>query len=230
MMREAQSQFSPSRAVPLRVSVILAHPSSRSFNAAIAQTAVTALKRNHHRVIFHALYRERFDPVLPALEIKKGANLPPGIQRHCYEIRKADGLVIVHPNWWGEPPAILKGWVDRVLRVGVAYDFPPGPQGAAGLPIELLHNIKTVLVLNTSDTPAQREAEVLRDPLQTIWKNTLRFCGVRGFRRKMYRVVVISTPAQRVSWLRDVSIRSSRAFPRSRSVRQALRSDRGIPQ
>jgi len=52
------------------------------------------------------------------------------IQRHCAEIRQADGLVIVHPNWWGEPPAMLKGWVDRVLRAGVAYDFPPGPQGA----------------------------------------------------------------------------------------------------
>lgn len=219
MMREAQSRFSPSRAVPLRVSVILAHPSLRSFNAAIAQTAVATLKRNSHRVIFHDLYRERFDPVLPALEIKKGAHLPPGIQRHCAEIRNADGLVIIHPNWWGEPPAILKGWVDRVLRVGVAYDFPPGPQGAAGLPIELLHNIKTVLVLNTSDTPAQREAKVLRDPLQTIWKNTLRFCGIRDFRRKMYRVVVISTPAQRASWLGDVRARITRAFPRSPSVR-----------
>jgi hypothetical protein len=82
-----------------------------------------------------------------------------------------------------------------------------------------LHNIKTVLVFNTSDTPAQREAKVLRDPLQTIWKNTLRFCGVRDFRRKMYRVVVISTPAQRASWLEDVRMRINKAFPRSPSAR-----------
>jgi len=200
----------------MRIVVILAHPSPRSFNAAIAERVVATLKRNHHRVIFHDLYREKFDPVLPATEIKKGARLPPQIQRHCDEVRKADGLAIIHPNWWGEPPAILKGWVDRVLRVGVAYDFPPGPQGAAGLPIELLNNIKAVLILNTSDTPAQREEKVLHDPLRTIWKNTLGFCGASGLQRKMYRVVVISSPAQRASWLNDVSRRVSRAFPRRR--------------
>jgi NAD(P)H dehydrogenase (quinone) len=195
------------------ISVILAHPSPRSFNAAIARTAVAALKGCGHTVVFHDLYREKFEPVLPASEIRKNAKLPPYIQRHCDEIGKADGLVIVHPNWWGEPPAMLKGWVDRVLRVGVAYDFPPGAQGAAGLPIELLRNVKTVLILNTSDTPARRENEVLGDPLQTIWKNTLAFCGVSGFRRKMYRVVVTSTPRDRASWLRDVQKRVRAAFP-----------------
>ena len=196
----------------MRISVILAHPSSRSFNAAIARTAVAELKRGRHTVFFHDLYREKFDPVLPVTEIKKGARLPRYIQTHCSEIKKADGLVIIHPNWWGEPPAILKGWVDRVLRVGVAYDFPPGAKGAAGLPIELLNNIKTVLIFNTSDTPAQREKEVLGDPLQTIWKNTLTFCGVSGFRRKMYRVIVTSSPRDRASWLNDVRKRVNNAF------------------
>jgi len=42
---------------------------------------------------------------------------------------EASGIVIVHPNWWGQPPAILKGWVDRVLRPGVAYEFTEGDQG-----------------------------------------------------------------------------------------------------
>ena len=197
----------------MRISVILAHPSSRSFNAAIARTVVSTLKRSKHTVVFHDLYREKFNPVLPVAEIKKGATLPPRIRRHCDEIRKADGLVIIHPNWWGEPPAILKGWVDRVLRVGVAYDFPPGPQGAAGLPIELLNNIRMVLIFNTSDTPARREEKVLGDPLQTIWKNTLTFCGAKGFRRKMYRVIVTSAPHDRASWLNDVRKRTHAAFP-----------------
>ena len=40
---------------------------------------------------------------------------------HQREIREADGIIVIHPNWWGQPPAIMKGWVDRVLRVGVAY-------------------------------------------------------------------------------------------------------------
>jgi NAD(P)H dehydrogenase (quinone) len=50
------------------------------------------------------------------------------IELHCREIADVDGI-IVHPNWWGQPPAILKGWVDRVLRPGVAYRFLEGDAG-----------------------------------------------------------------------------------------------------
>jgi len=53
----------------------------------------------------------------------KDAALPDAIKQHCEEIALVDGIVIVHPNWWGQPPAILKGWVDRVIRPGVAYEF-----------------------------------------------------------------------------------------------------------
>ncbi len=196
----------------MRVSVILGHPSDKSFNHAIAAAACDALKACGHQVFFHDLYAERFDPVLPAAERSKTVALPPLVQLHCDEIRRAEGLVLVHPNWWGEPPAILKGWVDRVLRAGVAYDFPPGPQGAAGLPIELL-TAKAALVLNTSDTPAEREERDLKDPLQTIWKNTLAFCGIKNFHRTMYRVIVTSTPQQRAAWLEDVRQLVTRVFP-----------------
>lgn len=73
----------------MRISVILAHPSPRSFNAAIARTVVRALKRNRHSVIFHDFYREKFDPVLPAHEIRKNAKLPGLIKKHCEEIKNA---------------------------------------------------------------------------------------------------------------------------------------------
>ena len=53
---------------------------------------------------------------------------------HQKDIANDHGIVIVHPNWWSEPPAILKDWIDRVLRQGVAYDFAPGDNGG-GLPM-----------------------------------------------------------------------------------------------
>jgi len=67
--------------------------------------------------------------------------LDPVIRRHCDEIAAAAGIVVVHPNWWGQPPAILKGWVDRVLRPDGAYLFVdrdggtgvPGGRRAVGL-------------------------------------------------------------------------------------------------
>jgi NAD(P)H dehydrogenase (quinone) len=102
----------------MQILVILAHPTCGSFNHAIAQTAITELKRNGHQVVFHDLYAEGFDPILPTAEIPKGAAIPQQVEKHCQEIARAEGILIVHPNWWGQPPAILKGWVDRVIRPG----------------------------------------------------------------------------------------------------------------
>ena len=110
----------------MNISVILAHPGNQSFNHAITQSVVKQLTRNGHGVFYHDLYDEKFDPILPCREFPSRVNLPPEIRVHCNEISMADGIVIVHPNWWGQPPAILKGWVDRIMRPDVAYKFLEG--------------------------------------------------------------------------------------------------------
>ena len=130
----------------MNVSLILAHPNQGSFNHAIAIAAINALDGNGHSVRFHDLYRERFDPVLPYGEIPKGADIDSNLMKHCGEIVSADGIIIVHPNWWGMPPAILKGWVDRVIRPGVAYEFLEGDSGE-GVPRGLL-KARKALVFN----------------------------------------------------------------------------------
>ena len=124
----------------MRVSVILAHPTKGSLNHAIAATAFKTLKQNGHDVFFHDLYEEGFDPILPTHEILKDTHLPPDIEKHGAEIAATDGIVIIHPNWWGQPPAILKGWVDRVIRPGIAYKFLDGDQGE-GIPVGLLKGV-----------------------------------------------------------------------------------------
>lgn len=187
----------------MKASVILGHPRQGSFNHAIAETVVQMLQRGGHSVRYHDLYAEGFDPITTHEEIPKDAPLDPAIQRHCDEIAEADGIVIVHPNWWGQPPAILKGWVDRVLRPGVAYEFEEGDSGE-GVPIGLL-KAKAALVFNTSNTPGKREIEAFGDPLERLWRDCIfELCGVETFYRKMYRVIVTSTPEQRQAWLEDV--------------------------
>lgn len=196
----------------MKVFVILGHPQTGSFNHAIAGTACWTLENNGHEVIFHDLYQEKFYPVLPAEEIPKGAPLGSLILEHCEEIAESDGIIIIHPNWWGQPPAILKGWIDRVFRPGVAYEFTEG-DGGEGVPIGLL-KAATALVFNTSNTPAVREQHIFGDPLETIWKNCIfGLCGVTNFQRKMYGVVVTSTPEQREAWLDDVKTTVDRLFP-----------------
>ncbi len=196
----------------MRISIILAHPDAGSFNHAIAQTVVESLTRLGHRPVLHDLYAEQFDPVLPALEIPKAADLPEVVARHCEEIASAEGIIIVHPNWWGQPPAILKGWIDRVLRPGITYKFLEGDQGE-GIPVGLL-KAKTALVFNTSNTFPEREQRVFGDPLETLWKNCiLNFCGVEVFDRRMFSVMVTSTPEQRQAWLGEVREMVERYFP-----------------
>ena len=194
------------------VSVILAHPLPGSFNHGIAETVVTALTVCGHTVRFHDLYQEHFDPILPYEEIPRDAALPPDIARHCAEIAAADGIVIIHPDWWGQPPAILKGWVDRVLRPQVAYRFLEGDAGE-GIPLGLL-KAKTALVFNTSNTPAQREKEIFGDPLERLWKDCIfSFCGVPVVDRRVFSVIVTSTPEERKDWMDEVSMLVKRSFP-----------------
>jgi NAD(P)H dehydrogenase (quinone) len=196
----------------MNVSIILGHPTLDSFNHAICDTAIATLRANGHLVHFHDLYREGFDPVMPSNEIPKDAPLPPAIERHCLEIGEADGVVIVHPNWWSSPPAILRGWVDRVLRPGRAYNFVPDGQGGAK-PVGLL-KASVGLVFTTANTPHEKEVALFGDPLQTHWLTVVfGLCGVPRTRRWDFSPVIVSTSEQRRGWLRDVEAAVADYFP-----------------
>jgi NAD(P)H dehydrogenase (quinone) len=195
----------------MNVLVILANPDKNSFCHAIAKQAVQTLESSGHTIRFHDLCAEKFPAPLLSAEIPRSAKLPATIERHCRDISAADGIIIIHPNWWGQPPAVLKGWVDRILRPGVAYEFLDGDSGE-GVPRGLL-KAKTALVLNTSNTRAEREAIVFGDPLETIWKNCIfGLCGVNDFHRHVFRVVVTSTEPERGQWLKEVSELTSKYF------------------
>jgi putative NADPH-quinone reductase len=187
----------------MNITIILANPNKNSFCHAIACACTDRLKNDKHHIHFHDLYKEKFPALLPYKEIPRTAKLPSIIKKHCEEIKRADGIIIIHPNWWGQPPAILKGWIDRVIRPGEAYEFMEGDEGD-GIPRGLL-NAEFALVFNTSNTPAKREREVFKDPLETLWKNCIfNLCGIARVKRKMFNVVVTSTDAERRKWLKTV--------------------------
>lgn len=196
----------------MRILIILAHPRPGSFNHALAQAAADAARTLGHEVTLRDLHAEGFDPILPADEAKKGAALPLLVAEHCRLLAQADGLIVVHPNWWGMPPAILKGWVDRVMRPGVAYEFLEGDDGQ-GVPRGLLR-AKTALILNTGDTEPTRERLVFGDPLEGLWARCiLGLCGVNDVRRRLFGVVVTSTAQERQQWLDQARAMVAQAFP-----------------
>lgn len=189
----------------MKILIILGHPDPDSFNHAIAHAIRDDLHNMGHDVMFHDLYEEEFLPLLPAEEIPESGKIDQIVEIHCNELSSADAIVIVHPNWWGQPPAILKGWVDRVFRPGVAYRFEEG-DGGEGIPIGLL-NTSTAIVINTSNTPAAREQEAFGDPLEAIWRRCIfDLCGIKHFHRRMFSVVVTSTMEQRRRWIEEAKV------------------------
>jgi NAD(P)H dehydrogenase (quinone) len=191
----------------MNVLVILAHQRAGSFCHALTTAACEELAAAGHTVVCHDLYAERFDPILLDGEIPKGAPLPPVIDQHCREVQAADGYLVVHPNWWAQPPAILKGWLDRVFHQGVTYQF--GPRGVEGLLTG-----KTATVVTTSNTPREDELRLFGDPLENLWKTCVfGFCGVTDFERRNFESIVMSTPQQRAAWLDEARALIRRRFP-----------------
>ena len=192
----------------MKVLVVIGHQNQGSFCHAIAQTAVETLTAAGHEVVYHDLYAEGFDPILPHEEIPRDAELPEVIQRYCRELDEADGYIVVHPNWWGQPPAILKGWVDRVFRQGIVTEFTP--EGVKGLLAG-----RTAVVFTTSNTPRDVELNVYGDPLENLWKTvTFGMCGLSDFYRRNFESVVMSNEAERKAWLEEVVKIVRKRFPK----------------
>jgi NAD(P)H dehydrogenase (quinone) len=196
----------------MRISVILAHPDEGSFNHAIARTVVERLDAGGHKVSFHDLYAEVFDPQLTVREIPRATAPPSVLDVHCEEIREAEGIVIVHPDWWGQPPAMMQGWIDRVIRPGIAYEFMEGDSGES-VPNSLLR-ARAALVFNTSNTVPESETPVFEDPLEAIWRIRISgLCGVPTFQRRSFAVAATSTEAERTRWLGEVRTTIDHMFP-----------------
>jgi putative NADPH-quinone reductase len=148
------------------------------------------------------LYSDRFDPVLTRAEARGAASDDWHVQYHIDALRRASFLAVVHPICWGAPPAMMKGWMDRVFAPGSAYAFSKGVD-AGDTPLGLL-SLKSALVINTSKTVGQREVKLFGDPLARIWRDCLLgYCGVARTDRRVFRVVASSTADERAAWIAE---------------------------
>lgn len=109
--------------------MVHAHPRRDSFNRALFDLVMVALTGAGHSVESISLYEEEFDPRMTADErIAYHTSTPihsEQVQRYAQLVTTAEALVFVYPTWWFGLPAILKGWLERVLVPGVAFVFNP---------------------------------------------------------------------------------------------------------
>jgi NAD(P)H dehydrogenase (quinone) len=188
----------------MRILVLLAHPQPGSFNHAIADTVRATLVGAGHDVDLRDLCAEGFDPLYTPEELQRDNVAPPQVREHVEALLAADAVVVIHPNWWGQAPAVLKGWLDRVLRPGETYRFGTNDKGE-GVIIPLL-KAKAALVFTTSNTPREAELELYGDPLDNFWKRVVwGFFSIPRIERRNFEPVIVSTPEQRAEWLAEVA-------------------------
>jgi NAD(P)H dehydrogenase (quinone) len=196
------------------ISLILCHPGRGSLCHALAAAANDALGALGHDVLFHHLDAEGFDPRIGEAELRGRSSADELVERHCRELAECDGIVIVHPNWWSQPPALLKGWLDRVVRPGVAYEFREDDAGRS-VPVGLLR-ARAALIMNTANVPQAQEQALLGDPLEALWcRAVLPRCGVPRVHREVFAVVAASTDEQRATWLARARALAGKLFPPS---------------
>lgn len=111
----------------MRVVVVVAHPDPASFSHAITTTATTSLLSAGHEVTVLDLYAEGFRAAMsPAERLAYHSERPildPMVERHADIVKGAEALIFIYPTWWSTMPAILKGWLERVMVPGVGFVF-----------------------------------------------------------------------------------------------------------
>jgi putative NADPH-quinone reductase len=111
----------------MRALVVYCHPRETSFTAAVRDVVLDKLRVAGAEVRLSDLYARGFDPVLTAAE-HEGYEICPDncapVEADVADVRWCDTLIFVYPTWWYGLPAILKGWLDRVLLPDVAFLMP----------------------------------------------------------------------------------------------------------
>ena len=189
----------------MRILYIYCHPLPESFHAAIRARALDELEIAGHEVDLLDLYAEKFDPVLSE-EARRHyhdtSRNQIGLEDHIRRLTRAEAMVVQFPTWCFGMPALLKGYFDRMILPGVAFDL--------GDPTDvkpMLANLTRIVGIVTYGRP-RHMALWMGDPPRKMVKRYLRwFTGGRA--RVDYHALYhlnVATDAQRIAFLERVQL------------------------
>lgn len=156
----------------MRVLFVYCHPVPESFHGAIRGRALAGLARAGHAVDLMDLYAEGFEPVLGAEARRRYHDVPAnraGLESVVERLERAEALVVQFPTWSYGPPAMLKGFFDRVLMPGVAFDLSDPARVRP-----LLHGIRKLAGIVTYGRP-RWAAWYMGDPPRKLVTRYLRW-------------------------------------------------------
>ena len=197
----------------MRALVVYCHPTPHSFTAAIRDVVLAKLQQAGAEVRLHDLYAQGFQPVLGPAEMLGYLECPQNcapVEIEVADLRWCDTLIFIYPTWWYGLPAILKGWLDRVLLPDVAFHLPDSP----GKPVRPgLQHISRLGVFTTCGS--------------SWWLN--RVVGAPGKRTLMRGVGFLLNPRKRAVFCAMYKVEASTSESRQRHLQEvAVRMDRLI--
>lgn len=212
----------------MHVLVVVGHPLPGSFNHALAHAYADAARAAGAEVDVLDLATTPFlhdPPTRRALAAHDGTtdHLEPEVAALVAHVRRADHLVVTHPQWWGTYPAVLTAFVDRVMLPGIAFRSTGGHT-----PRRLLRG-RTARTFMTMDAPRPWNLLVYRDAAgASLGTATLAFCGYRRVGRTTFAPVRFSTAERRARWLAAAARHGRRDVARL-ARRHAARSPEAVP-
>ena len=196
----------------MRILYIYCHPLPESFHAAIRAKALGALAEAGHQVDLLDLYAEKFDPVLTEegrRHYHDASRNRAGLENYIARLTSAEALILQFPTWCFGLPAMLKGFFDRMIMPGVAFDISDPAKVRP-----MLGNITRIVGIVTYGRP-RLMALWMGDPPRKIVKRYLRwFTG--GKARVDYHALYhlnIATEARRIAFIGGVAKAMQRLGP-----------------
>jgi NAD(P)H dehydrogenase (quinone) len=185
---------------PVDQLVVLAHPDPNSFCASIAHRWQERARKHHQTCGVRDLYHDDFDPVLKANEQPGKAGYAPdgGIIAEQHRLEKLNVLVFVYPIWFGTPPAMLKGYLERVVGSGIS--FAAGTQHT-----QPLANVRLVQISTAASSGAWLNEQGIPSALHTIFDDYIaKVFGARNTDRLHLDSVVEGMGQDRAAQLAQV--------------------------
>ncbi len=189
----------------MRVLYLYCHPLPESFHAASREEAIAGLKAAGHEVDLCDLYAEGFDPVLSEHGRRYYHDIAvnqTGLEAYVERLKAAEGLVVQFPTWCFGMPAMLKGFFDRLIMPGVAFDISNPAK------VQSLLGFRRIAGIATYGRPRYM-ALYMGDPPRKIVKRYLRWYAAKGAKvdyHALYHLNVASE-ARRKGFIADVGAR-----------------------
>jgi NAD(P)H dehydrogenase (quinone) len=184
----------------MNVLIIFAHPNNNSYCSALKQKFLEGTQVNNNSIKIHDLYATNFQPNLTQEELSGKLEEITDynqILEYQEDIIWAEIICIIYPVWWYGPPAILKGYIDRVLTEGFAFVYKDDQA------IPKLTNKKMILI-QTFDAEEKMEKEKYQDITFKSMYNIWSYCGISEWERiSLFRVSFVSNN-QRQIWLENI--------------------------